>query len=52
MSDDKRTLWYHPESECYIEVFGEVDDSTAMECVEVTNEVLHELKFREQKNAS
>ena len=47
-----RRLWYHPESECYIQTLtdSEVDDELAANCDEVTSVLEHEVRFIDQLN--
>jgi hypothetical protein len=45
-----RTLWYHPESNSYVECLNEEEArKVSRECDEVTGDVEHENKFHQQK---
>ena len=39
-----KTYWYHPESESLLVIDGEVDDFTAAECLEISEEQYLQLK--------
>jgi len=46
-----RSLWYHPESDCYVECLSSHNAyEIAKECMEVTGDPLAEANFRLQRN--
>lgn len=48
----KRQLWYHPESEAYVETLGKLTEQDAMQLVEVTDDPSHEALFKEKSQAA
>lgn len=38
IASQNTTFWWHPESQCIFPVVGEVSESTALECVELSPE--------------